>query len=44
VRFNTLMLENGVLKGENKMYVSYAHTSADVDETLAAIERSLAQL
>jgi glutamate-1-semialdehyde 2,1-aminomutase len=44
VRFNALMLENGVLKGENKMYVSCAHTEADVDETLTAIERSLAQL
>jgi glutamate-1-semialdehyde 2,1-aminomutase len=43
-RFNDLMLENGVLKGENKMYISAAHTDADIDATLAAIERSLEQL
>jgi glutamate-1-semialdehyde 2,1-aminomutase len=35
-RFNRLLLERGVLKGDSKFYVSSAHDEADVALTLDA--------
>jgi glutamate-1-semialdehyde 2,1-aminomutase len=35
-RFNALLRERGVLKGEQKYYVSLAHTPADVRHTCEA--------
>jgi glutamate-1-semialdehyde 2,1-aminomutase len=40
-RFNELLRERGVLKGDSKFYVSLAHTEADVRLTLDAVEDSL---
>ncbi|MGI4793947.1 MAG: aspartate aminotransferase family protein [Janthinobacterium lividum] len=34
-RFNTLLRERGILKGESKYYLSCAHTERDVAETVA---------
>ena len=39
-RFNTELLARGILKGSSKMYMSVAHTSTDVDQTLAAVRES----
>jgi glutamate-1-semialdehyde 2,1-aminomutase len=41
-RFNDEVLKRGILKGVSKMYVSVAHTAADVEQTLAAIRESFA--
>ena len=35
-RFNSILREHGVLKGGSKFYVSLAHTSRDVEQTLDA--------
>src|SRR5213078_4661268 len=35
-RFNQLLRERGLMKGETKYYVSLAHTQADIDHTLGA--------
>ena len=35
-RFNQLLRERGIMKGETKYYVSLAHTQADIDHTLGA--------
>ena len=35
-RFNRVVRENGVLKGDSKIYVSVAHTPADVEGAIAA--------
>ena len=35
-RFNLLLRERGILKGDSKFYVSLAHDAADVDQTLNA--------
>ena len=43
-RCNALLRERGVLKGENKFYVSCAHTEEDVRYTLDAFEDSIAEL
>jgi glutamate-1-semialdehyde 2,1-aminomutase len=40
-RFNAELLERGILKGSSKMYMSVAHTSADVEQTLMAVRESL---
>jgi glutamate-1-semialdehyde 2,1-aminomutase len=40
-RLHRLMLERGVLKSENKHYVSLAHDERDVAETLAVFEESI---
>lgn len=40
-RFNRAMLENGVLKGGQKFYISTAHSTEDVDKTIEAIADSL---
>jgi len=43
-RLHRLMLERGVLKSENKHYISLAHDERDVKDTLAAFEESIAIL
>jgi glutamate-1-semialdehyde 2,1-aminomutase len=43
-RFNALLRERGVLKGESKYYVSLAHTAADVRHTAEAWQSALAAL
>lgn len=40
-RFNTLLRERGVLKGDSKFYVSLAHTGEDVRHTLKAVADAL---
>jgi glutamate-1-semialdehyde 2,1-aminomutase len=40
-RFNDELLVRGILKGSSKMYMSVAHTSTDVERTLAAVRESL---
>jgi glutamate-1-semialdehyde 2,1-aminomutase len=35
-RFNKLLRERGIMKGESKYYVSVAHTQADIDHTIGA--------
>ena len=35
-RFNQLLRERGLMKGETKYYVSLAHTQADIDHTIGA--------
>jgi glutamate-1-semialdehyde 2,1-aminomutase len=39
-RFNGELLARGILKGSSKMYMSVAHTSADVEHTLTAVRES----
>jgi glutamate-1-semialdehyde 2,1-aminomutase len=43
-RFNALLRERGILKGESKYYVSLAHTDADIKDTIAAWESAIAEL
>ena len=43
-RLNRLLLERGVIKGEGKLYISLAHTDADIDQAVAAFEDALAEL
>jgi glutamate-1-semialdehyde 2,1-aminomutase len=43
-RFNTLLREQGILKGESKYYVSLAHTDDDIRHTAAAWEAALKAL
>ena len=38
-RFNRLLRERGVLKGDSKFYVSTAHTDEDIELTLDAFDR-----
>jgi glutamate-1-semialdehyde 2,1-aminomutase len=40
--FNEECLRRGVVKAVNKIYVSLAHTAADVDETLGIFDAALA--
>ena len=40
-RFNLSLREQGVLKGDTKLYVSTVHDNADVSKTLAAFEVAL---
>jgi glutamate-1-semialdehyde 2,1-aminomutase len=35
--FNAEVLKRGILKGSSKMYMSVAHTAADVEQTLTAV-------
>ena len=35
-RFNELLRDKGILKSDNKFYVSHAHDEADVAQTVAA--------
>jgi len=39
-RFNAELLKRGILKGSSKMYMSVAHTAADVEQTLTAVRES----
>jgi len=43
-RFNALLRERGILKGESKYYVSLAHTPEDVRFTIAAWESAIKAL
>lgn len=43
-RFNALLLEEGVLKGDTKFYVSVAHDQADIQKTLDAFRSAVDQL
>jgi glutamate-1-semialdehyde 2,1-aminomutase len=43
-RCNTLLRERGILKGENKYYISLAHTDEDVAFTLDAFAAAIAEL
>jgi glutamate-1-semialdehyde 2,1-aminomutase len=43
-RCNGLLRERGILKGENKYYISLAHTEADVRFTLEAFADAIAEL
>lgn len=43
-RFNALLLEEGVLKGDTKFYVSLAHDQADIQKTLDAFRSAVDQL
>jgi glutamate-1-semialdehyde 2,1-aminomutase len=36
-RFNAELLARGILKASSKMYVSLAHSAADVEQTLTAV-------
>ena len=39
-RFNELLRERGVLKSDNKFYVSHAHDEADIAHTIAAVKHA----
>lgn len=43
-RFNQLLLEAGVLKGQTKFYVSLAHDEQDVETTLEAFAHAVAEI
>jgi glutamate-1-semialdehyde 2,1-aminomutase len=43
-RFNQLLRQKGILKGEAKYYVSLAHTEADIDWTISAWTDAIAAL
>src|SRR5471032_1209498 len=40
-KFNKLLRERGLMKGESKYYVSLAHTQADIDLTIKAWDEAL---
>ena len=44
LRFNKLLLERGVFKGDSKYYVSTAHTQDDVDMTIEAFASAIDKL
>jgi glutamate-1-semialdehyde 2,1-aminomutase len=43
-RFNALLRERGILKGEQKYYISLAHTEDDIEFTIAAWKDAIAEL
>ena len=43
-RFNAGLLQRGILKGDNKIYLSIAHTDADLAETAMAFKEVSAQI
>ena len=43
-RFNRLLLERGVFKGDTKYYISIAHTPEDVDQTIRAFASAVDEL
>ena len=43
-RFNSLLLERGVFKGDSKFYLSTSHTQRDVEETIEAFESVVDEL
>jgi len=43
-RFNQLLRQKGIMKGESKYYVSLAHTQADIEWTISAWTDAIAEL
>jgi glutamate-1-semialdehyde 2,1-aminomutase len=43
-RFNALLRQKGIMKGESKYYVSLAHTKEDIDWTISAWTDAIAQM
>jgi glutamate-1-semialdehyde 2,1-aminomutase len=43
-RFNALLRERGILKGESKYYISLAHTDDDIDFTIDAWKSAIKEL
>jgi glutamate-1-semialdehyde 2,1-aminomutase len=43
-KFNKLLRERGIMKGESKYYVSLAHTQADIDHTIGAWREAAREL
>jgi glutamate-1-semialdehyde 2,1-aminomutase len=43
-RFNQVLRANGIMKGESKYYVSLAHTRADIDHTIGAWKKAIAEV
>ena len=43
-KFNELLLDEGVLKGSTKFYVSTSHTNDDIDKTIQVFEQTLNSL
>jgi glutamate-1-semialdehyde 2,1-aminomutase len=43
-KFNKLLRERGLMKGESKYYVSVAHTQGDIDHAIAAWRDAIAEL
>ena len=43
-RFNRLLLERGIFKGDSKYYISTAHTAGDVDQTIEAFAGAIDEL
>jgi glutamate-1-semialdehyde 2,1-aminomutase len=43
-QFSALLRERGILKGEQKYYVSLAHTADDIKDTIAAWRSAIAEL
>lgn len=43
-RFNALLLQRGIFKSDNKLYVSLAHDESDVKQTLEAFVAAARQL
>ena len=43
-RFNALLRQKGIMKGESKYYVSLAHTKEDVEWTISAWSGAIAQI
>jgi glutamate-1-semialdehyde 2,1-aminomutase len=43
-RFNALLRERGILKGDSKYYISLAHTDDDITFTIAAWQSAIAEL
>ena len=40
-KWNTTLLENGILKGGNKMYIGYCHNKEDIDITTSAFSKAI---
>ena len=40
-KWNTTLLENGVLKGGNKMYIGYCHNQDDIEHTVQAFKKAI---
>ena len=43
-RFNDLLLERGIFKGDGKYYISIAHDAEDVDKTIGAFSSAIDEL
>jgi len=43
-RFNTLLRQRGILKGESKYYISLAHTPEDIQSTIDAWANAIGEL